>query len=211
MNVIKALYEVSNWLAKVMYLHLLWTGFTLVGLVIFGIAPATTALCAVIHKWYNEDFDVPIFKNFYAVYKSEFKKSNGLGFIVMFTALFLYVDLQISEQFIQSFFIHAIILIIGFLSLITAIYLFPVFVRYELPFFTYFKQSFYIAIARPMETLAILVSFVLMYFLFSVVPVLFVFAGSSIIATPMVWFAYRACIQIEDKKTAASSQHAVDH
>ncbi|MCM2677965.1 YesL family protein [Alkalicoccobacillus plakortidis] len=161
---------------------------------------ATTALCSVIHKWYDKDFDIPIYKTFLSAYKTQFKKSNALGFVLVLVALFLYMDLQISQDIIQSFYFHALILIISFLCSITAIYLFPIFVRYNLTFFSYFKQSLFIALARPMETIAILVSFVLLYFVFSFVPVLFVFAGSSLIATPMVWFAYRACLHVEEKK-----------
>lgn len=210
MNIMKALYNIGNWLAKVMYLHFLWVGFTLLGLGIFGFAPATTAVCAVLHKWYDEDYEIPIFKHFFSVYKSQFKQSNGIGLILIAVAIFIYMDLQISQQFIQSFFIHALIMVIGFLCAVTAIYVFPVYVRYELPFFTYFKQAFLIALARPIETMAILVSFVLLYFLFSLVPVLLMFTGSSIIATPMVWFAYRACIQIEEKKSDLEHKQTVN-
>lgn len=200
MNIMKVLYECSNWLAKVMYLHILWVVFTLAGLVVFGITPATMALCSVVHKWYDKDFDLPIFKHFYAAYKAQFKKSNILGLLLMGVGLFLYIDLKISEELIQSFYLHAVILFICFVYLITIIYMFTIFVRYELPLLTYFKQSLFIALARPMETIAIMLSLFILYFLFSFVPVLFIFAGSSIVFTPLVWFSYRACLLVEEKK-----------
>lgn len=199
MHFFKLFYNMGDWLSKVMYLHLLWVLFTLLGLVIFGIFPATAALCSVIHRWYDKDFDTPIFKHFYAVYKTHFLKSNGLGIILISAGVFLYVDIKISKQLIQSSYLHVLILIITFLYFITVIYFFSVFIRYELKLFNYFKQSFLIAISSPFETLAIIISLFLLYYLFLYLPILLFFAGSAIIATPVVWFSYRACIQIERK------------
>lgn len=199
-GIFKWVYDLGNWLAKVMYLHFIWAIFTILGLVVFGISPATAALFSVIHKWFDEDFDTPIFKNFYSVYRSQFLKSNGLGLIMIGLGIFLYFDMNISKQLIQSFYVHIFLVIIIFLYAITLMYIFLVFVRYELRFFQYFKQSFFIAMARPMETIAIIISLVLLFYLFSFLPVLLFFAGSSIIAYPIAWFAYRACVQIEEKK-----------
>lgn len=210
MNFLKAIYELGNWIAKAMYLHFLWVAFSLLGFIVLGLAPATVALCSVIHKWYEEDFDIPIFKNFYSVYKTQFLKSNGLGLTLVAVALFIYIDLRISQELIQSFYFHALILIISFLCFITAIYLFTVFVRYELTFFSYFKQSLLIALARPMETIAMMLSLVLLYYLYSYLPILLFFAGSAITATPVVWFAYRACVQTEEKKLKIDYENQKD-
>ncbi|ASN04170.1 YesL family protein [Virgibacillus necropolis] len=199
-GIFKWFYDIGNWLAKVMYLHFLWIIFTLIGLVVFGIAPATTALFSVIHKWFEEDFDIPIFKNFYSVYKTQFIRSNGIGIIMIALGLFLYFDIRVSKQLIQSFYLHIILLVISFLYFITVLYIFPVFARYELKFFFYFKQSFLVALARPIESIAMIISLFLLYYLFSFLPILLIFMGSSIIAYPLAWFAYRACLQIEEKK-----------
>ncbi|WP_408006956.1 YesL family protein [Pseudalkalibacillus sp. A8] len=195
----KWVYDMGNWLAKVMYLHFLWLIFTLLGLGVFGISPATAALFSVIHKWLEEDFDIPIFKNFYSVYKSDFLKSNSLGFILIGLGIFLYVDMNISQQYIKSFYVHLFLLIIIFLYMLTILYFFPVFVRYELKFFLYFKQSFYVALARPLETVAMIICLFLLFYLFRFLPILLFFAGSSIIAYPLAWFAFRAFVQIEGK------------
>ncbi|MFC0470522.1 YesL family protein [Halalkalibacter kiskunsagensis] len=205
-GIFKWLYDLGNWLAKIMYLHFLWIAFTLVGLVVFGISPATAALVSVIHKWFDEDLNIPIFKNFYSVYKKQFMKSNGLGAILIGFGLFLYGDYQISQQFIQSFYFHAFLLIISFLYLITFLYFFTIFARYELKFFYYFIQSFLIAIARPFETIAMIISLFLLSFLFNVLPILFLFMGTSLIFYPLVWFSYRACLGAEEKKDKLSNE-----
>ncbi|GAA0430439.1 MAG: YesL family protein [Bacillota bacterium] len=194
------IYDFGNWLYKVMYLHILWVAFTLLGLIVFGVSPATTALYTVMHKWYEKDFDIPIFKNFYAVYKQHFKTSNAFGILFMSIGAFMYIDIAISKNYIQSFYFHALLLFIGSLYVIMLLYFYPVFVRYNLKFHQYIKQSFLIALARPLETIAMIISIILLLYVFYFLPILLVFAGSSIIATPIMWFAHQACLQIENKQ-----------
>ncbi len=188
-----------------MYLHLLWVLFTVLGLVVFGFMPATTAMFSVIRKWVEEDLDIPIFQNFYKTYKTHFLKSNIIGVIIIGIGLFLYFDIKISKQAIQSMPLHSILLLLSFFYFIMLLYLFPVFVRYNLKSVLYFKQSFFLALARPLETIAMIISLVILYYLFSFLPVLLVFAGAPLIAYPLMWFAYRAFMQIEKKKLTHKS------
>ncbi|MEK4714697.1 YesL family protein [Sporosarcina sp. FSL K6-5500] len=148
-GIFKAIFEIGKWLSKMMYLHLLWVIFSLMGLVVFGVMPATTAMFTVIRKWMEDDNDIPVFQTFLASYKTHFLKSNALGTFLVAIGIFLYIDMKISKQLVQSFYLHIILLIIGFLYLITLLYFFPVFVRYKLKYSQNFKQSFYIALARP--------------------------------------------------------------
>ncbi|PAV31221.1 hypothetical protein CIL05_00760 [Virgibacillus profundi] len=201
-GIFKWIYDLGNWLAKVMYLHILWVLFTVLGLGIFGISPATAALFSVMHKWFDDDFDIPIFKNFFTAYKTQFVKANGLGLILIALGVFLYFDMNVSKQVIETAYIHFLLLIVIFLYIVTVMYFFLVFARYELKFFQYFKQSFFIAFARPMETIAMIICLVLLYYLLSFLPVLIFFMGSSIVAFPISWFAYGACLQIEEKRAS---------
>ncbi|ASK62209.1 hypothetical protein CFK37_08565 [Virgibacillus phasianinus] len=197
---LKWFFDIGNWLAKVMYIHILWVLFTLMGLVVFGFMPATAALFTVIHKGFDGKSDPAIFKTFYETFKTQFLKANALGLLLLGLCAFLYVDMNISKQVIQSFFVHMFLLIVCFLYFITVLYFFPVFARYKLSYFLYFKQSFFIAFARPFETIAMIICLVLLFYLFTYLPVLLFFAGSSLIAYPLAWFAYRACVQIEERK-----------
>ncbi|MGE8081272.1 YesL family protein [Peribacillus loiseleuriae] len=199
-GIFKWVYDLGNWLAKVMYLHFLWVIFTILGLGVFGISPATAALFSVIHEWFDRDFDIPIFRKFYAVYKTQFLKSNKLGIILIGLGVFFYIDMNISKQYIQSFYVHLFLLFIIFLYFLTVLHFFLVFVRYELKFLLYFKQSLFVALARPLETIAMIICLILLFYLFRFLPILLFFAGSSIIAYPLAWFAYRACVQIEEKR-----------
>lgn len=199
-GIFKAIFEIGKWLSKMMYLHLLWVIFSLMGLVVFGVMPATTAMFTVIRKWMEDDNDIPVFQTFLASYKTHFLKSNALGTFLVAIGIFLYIDMKISKQLVQSFYLHIILHIIGFLYLITLLYFFPVFVRYKLKYSQNFKQSFYIALARPFETIAMIISLILLYYLFNFLPILLIFVGSSLIAYSLMWFASQAFKQIEGKK-----------
>lgn len=199
-GIFKWVYEIGNWLAKLMYVHLLWVLFTLLGLVIFGITPATAAMVSVIHKWFDQKEDFPIFKHFFSAYKDQFIKANGVGLLLIAVGAFLYVDIRISQQVIQSNYFHAFLLFICFLYFITLLYFFTIFTRYQLRFLYYFRQSFLIAIARPFETIAMIICLVLLSYVYAYLPVLIILMGSSLTLFPVVWFGYRACVQVEEKK-----------
>ncbi|WP_260843514.1 YesL family protein, partial [Staphylococcus epidermidis] len=74
-----ALYAGCEAVVKIAWLNGLWLLFTLLGGVLFGWAPSTAAMCAVIRKWLMGQKDVPIFPLFLDTYKKEFLKVNAIG------------------------------------------------------------------------------------------------------------------------------------
>lgn len=196
-NIIEGILEIGNWCARLIYLQLLWLVFTIPGLIVFGILPSTAAVFYVIRKWSEEHTDIPIFETFYKGYKEHFIKSNILGFILVGIGLFLYYDFSISKLEIGNAFLHFIILVLGFLYFCMLLFFFPVFVRYEFKLFEYFKQSFKLAIGRPVETFGMIISIVILYYFFHIFPLFFVVAGIPLIAYPPTWFAQRAFSRIE--------------
>ncbi|GIN57226.1 hypothetical protein J8TS2_15450 [Lederbergia ruris] len=197
----KWLYEIGNVLAKLIYLHVLWVLFTCLGLGVFGFFPATTALFSVIHKSIERKTEESVFRTFYSTYKNQFLKANGFGLMITALGLFLYWDISISKQVIQSAFLHVILLVFCFLYFITVLYFYPVFARYQLKGFQYIKQAFFIAISRPFETIAMILCLLILYYVFVFVPVLYVFMGAAMVAYPVMWFAMRAFMGIERKKS----------
>lgn len=193
-------FYMGNWLFKLMYLHVLWAAFTLLGLVLFGLFPATAGVFAVTRKWVEEDPDVPIFRTFIDVYKSTFVQVNGLGYIMLGIGAFLAYDFIISRELVGSFFIHVLLLFFSVLFVLVLCYLFPVFVRYDLRFFLYFKQTFLVVLARPLESIFMIISLIFLYYLLILLPFLFVMAGSSIIAFLLMALAYQAFTKVEERK-----------
>ncbi|MFC4617707.1 YesL family protein [Camelliibacillus cellulosilyticus] len=203
----KWVYAFGDWLSRVFVLHLLWIVFSIAGIGVFGLFPATAAMFAVIRKRILGDRDLPTFKTFMAHFKSDFLKVNAIGYTMAAIGCFLYFDLYITRHGIHSMVLYFLLLILGFFYLITVLYLFPVFVHYELKMSHYLKQSFLIAIIRPFETIGCLVILLVFYYLFLFFPILLIFLGAPLIAYPIMWLTNHAFegvtrkIQAIDNKT----------
>src|SRR5699024_5607289 len=89
-NIRDGLYRILEWIMVLAWLNFLWVIFTLLGLVIFGWAPATVSLLSVLRKIHREeDLRLPKFKEFYHPYKENFMKANGVGIVLIITTFVL--------------------------------------------------------------------------------------------------------------------------
>jgi len=197
----KLFYDIGNWMFKLMHLQLLWAVFSILGLIVFGIFPATAGVFAVTRKWVENDVDIPIFKTFITSYKDSFAKVNGVGFIMLLIGLFLGYDYIISKNMLNLFFLHMVLITIIFVYALTLCYLFPTFVHYELKSLQYIKQSFLIMVASPLENIGIILCLVILYYLYALLPVSFVLLGITIAAYPLMRIAYSAFNKVQQKKS----------
>ncbi|SFM08685.1 Uncharacterized membrane protein YesL [Gracilibacillus orientalis] len=176
----------GNWILKLLILNILWFMFTLLGLVIFGLFPATVALFAVIRKLVmQKDDDVPIFQLFWSTYKSDFVKSNCLGIVVLIIGTILFADIYILKQLDpgimnQFLLIIVFLLIVVYMALFT--YIFPVFVHYDTNILGYFKYTIILIIGRPFHTIFMMVSIVALMYVLRWMPGLIPVCGFSIFA-----------------------------
>ncbi|GHH97878.1 YesL family protein [Neobacillus kokaensis] len=198
----KVLYGVGDLLAKAMYLHFLWVVFTLAGLIIFGVMPATVSVFTVIRKWLMKENDVSIFGTFLDSYKSYFVETNLIGLFYFLIGLFLYFDLHILNTELDVTILRVFTSVAGFLYILMGLFLLPVYVHLNLSKLNYMKQSLLMVFARPFEALFMLISLVVLYYLFLYLPVLLFFTGSTIAAFPVMWIGMRTFNKIQMKQTA---------
>ncbi|MEK3889544.1 YesL family protein [Bacillus sp. FSL K6-3431] len=188
------LYRACDWIMKLAILNLLWISFSLLGLVLFGIFPATAAMFAVVRKWAMGEMDVSIFKTFWQSYKKEFLKSNQLGFIITLCSIILYIDfhfLQITtNSVIKMLFIPFWIVVLIFIC--TLFYVFPMFVHYNIKIRDVLKNSFFVMIMNPVRTLIMLASSGGLLFLLTFAPPLMMVCSGNVIALAIMKPAYNA-------------------
>lgn len=200
---LNAVTNIGTWIANFFYLQLFWILYSVKGLLVLGIFPATFAAVQVIYKWFeNMEFDFSIHETFKASYNEGFKRANIVGYISLLVVAILYVDLRISNVFIQSIFLHTMLLFFSFAVLSVGLYLFTVMSRYEYSVKHIFKQSFFVALATPINTLAAGVALILAVALLSNFLFLAVFFGVPIILMPIVWFTYSGILAAESKKAS---------
>ena len=195
----------TNRMIELIYINLLWILFTILGLVIFGLFPATVAMFTIIRKRIIEDDSSKIFQTFWQTYRKEFIKTNGFALIFYSVTYFLYYDflfLQMNEGKLQ--FLYPVLILIFLSSFMCLLFFFPVYVHFDLKFFQYFKQSFLIALTSPIEIIGMALCGVGIYVVVSIFPGMIPLFPGSIYALLSITLSFRAFTRIANRKTAIS-------
>jgi uncharacterized membrane protein YesL len=178
-----------EWISNLVYVNVLWICFTLMGLVVFGLMPATTAMFHITRKWVRGERDFSIFQLFWSTYKSEFFKIQGLGIvyaIIGFFLIFNFTFFSDHQIVIGKFFVIGL-LVIYFLSLL---FLFPVYVHFDMKLLEYLKSTFVISSAHIFQSLVIVCGCTFILVLSSFFPASFFFLSGSLSALWITWIAY---------------------
>lgn len=182
------------------YINILWILFSIVGLGVFGLFPATTAMFAITRKLIIGEKDFKIFPAFWKYFKQDFLKANGFGIFILITIYLLYFDFKFVEQSNNFQFLIPILLFILISFIVTLIFLFPVYSHFKLRFFQYIKQSFLIAITSPIELIAIAASALVIYFVMTIFPGAIPLFSGSVFAYISTILSFKAFNKINKKK-----------
>jgi uncharacterized membrane protein YesL len=196
------IHSATDWIAKFAYINLLWIGFTLVGLVVLGLFPATISMFTVIRKWIMGEGDIPIFQTFWATYKSEFLRSNGLGLLIAIVSGLIVLDLVFMKN-LGNGFTNAIqipLYMFMFAVVMTMFYLLPIYVHYELKLIQMIKNSFFMMLINPLENLVMIAGIAAMFFVVKFIPGLGFFFGGSLSAAIIMASGYLAFNKVDKKK-----------
>lgn len=196
------LYTLTEWITRFAYVNILWISFSLLGLVVFGISPATVAMFTIIRKWIMGESDIPVFQTFWKSYKKEFLRSNGVGIVIALSAYIIYIDLNYIQ--LDSIIQIPLYLII-FAIIMTLLYIFPVYVHYNVTFFQLFKNAFFIMMVNPLSSVMMLIGFVALFFVMKFLPALLFFFGGSLSAGIIMSSCYLAFQKIEKKLQKAEA------
>jgi uncharacterized membrane protein YesL len=181
--------------------------FTLSGLVLFGIFPATAAMFAVLRKWTLGDGNGKVLGMFWFFFKREFWKSQILGFLFLLIGFILFMDLKFF--FVHDSFFSKVMLFITInitvVFLIQIVYLFPSFVHFEWKLSQYLKQPLFIGLVNPLFTILMIAGIIVLLFLFGYIPLLIPFFGASGIACYLTWIAQKSFRNVVDKKNKLQS------
>ncbi|MGE6629205.1 YesL family protein [Bacillus sp. NPDC077027] len=184
------MYLFCEWVMRLAYLNVLWIFFTLLGLGVFGVMPATVAMFAVVKKWGDGNIEEPIFKQFAKVYKEEWCKSNGLFGVICMMALILYADVVISATYVHSI-VASLFLSVSIVYISALLYIVPVYLHVKAGFWYMFKFCVVLAFIRPHITFFMLLSavgFVLLGLWHITFALFFCGSGLSLVLTKLIYF-----------------------
>lgn len=198
----KNIYSIAEWIYRLAFVNLLWILFTLLGLVVFGLFPATMSMFSVIRKWVLGEPDPQIFRTFLKHYKRDFFKSNFIGLNVTITGMIIYMYIQYIGATLDSVLIYTHIPLYFFMviTILTFLYLPPVFVHYDVGLFQVLKNSFIIMIMNPIYTIVLVVSVLIVIYVLKYIPGALFFFGGSTVSLTMMRICYRAFQYLENRK-----------
>ncbi len=144
-------YKLGTLIFDMLLLNLIWLIFSLP---IFTIGASTTALFYVCGKKVNSK-DGYLFKDFWKSFKMNFKQSTIVWLIIMLVGFILYIDfksINLMEGLNKYFFV--LLLVVGFETLITIIYIFPVLSKFYIKTSNLIRTSFFMANKHLLTTIS---------------------------------------------------------
>src|SRR5690625_1706242 len=182
------IYNILEWITKFAYVNLLWIIFTLLGGVILGFYPATTAMFAIIRDWLRGRSDLPVLQTLWKYYKLDFLKSNLLGIFLNVLLALIAADIfytTLNEQLTWTY------------SAFFLFFIFPIVSQFDLKVISLIKNAFLIMIINPVYSFLMIVSLVSAYFIMQSVPALFFIFGSTTYAFITTWLSLHAFEEIQ--------------
>ncbi|MGN7312619.1 YesL family protein [Alkalicoccobacillus gibsonii] len=206
------LQKIAEWITRMAYLNLLWLGFTLAGLVLFTIFPATFAMFAVLRKWIMGESDLPVFKTFFSYLKQDFIRANLIGLVLVVIGFVLYVDLQFlltfSGEGVVAYFYYPVLFVTLLVALGT-LFVFPVYVHYELNIRQVFKTAFFLMAVNPLLSILMIVALGTTFYAMLSFPATVIFFGVSIPAYLVMRISY-GIIELARMKQQARDEKAAE-
>ncbi len=163
-------------------LNIMWFAGCALGGVILGWAPSTVALLTVLRNKITKKDYYGVINPFWTTYKKEFKKSNILGSVI--TLFLIIISINKMNFEIQPELVFRVITTMSIIARIIVctigLYMFPLYVYYDMDLKNYFIKSFNILIMRPILVVCIALWTFLVYSIITMVPGLIAIFGVSI-------------------------------
>src|SRR5690625_6991780 len=133
-----------RWVTRLAFVNVLWILFSILGLGVAGIFPATVAGLGITRKWLMCDKEIPIWKAFKTYFNSNFLKANLTGWLLSVIGVVLYLNYHVINQMTGDYLfisIFAFYLVVFFYFLIV-IWFFPLLSHYEANIRQQIKNAF---------------------------------------------------------------------
>jgi uncharacterized membrane protein YesL len=174
--------KITELITEFVMLNVMWFAGCILGGVIFGWAPSTVALLTVIRNKIMKKEYYGVLRSFWTTYKKEFVKSNILGVVCMLFLVIVSInkinfDLQPEGIFTILSVISTIarVLICGII-----LYMFPLYVHYNMDLKEYFIRALNLLVVKPFVTICIILWSFLVYVIIMRIPGLIVVFGVSV-------------------------------
>ncbi|SFJ50027.1 Uncharacterized membrane protein YesL [Halobacillus dabanensis] len=196
-----------NWVTHFALLNLMWVGCTLLGGIVFGIAPSTVALYTVTRKAAMGQTETRLVKTFFKTFRKEFFRANGLALTLTFLGVVCFYDLHFFRQFEGILFeiLSTVALICCLTFIIVLMYILPVYVHYDLKVLQTIKQALFIGFLKPSNLVLMIITGLSTYYFFISFPGFIPIFGFTIFAHLNMWLGLKCFENIEEIKVAGEA------
>lgn len=197
-----SIFNACRWICYFFYLNIMWIACTLLGIVVFGIFPSTVALYTIARRSLMGEEDIPVFREFWRVYRQEFKKSNLYGSIFVIIGIIWWLDMMFVQQ-IEGFLSSALtylLLVIGVLFVMFLLYIFPLYVHYDMKLSNYVKYAIAFGFLHPINLIAMVITVICMVALFLYFQGLIPLFGISILVHLNMGLAFQSFKKMAEKQ-----------
>ncbi|WP_404330145.1 YesL family protein [Mesobacillus maritimus] len=164
-QIVNTLDRIFTWITRLVVINVLWILYTLIGLIVGGIFPATVSVLKIFRKWIMGEDEFSIWGTFKQEYRKEFIKSNVVGWILTMAGVILYLNYLVIKSMGDTnivFLVAFYLLILFYLNLV--IWSFPQLAHYNGKVKHFFKNAIILGFGRFHYTLAIMVYiFIVLY------------------------------------------------
>ncbi|SEO87953.1 Uncharacterized membrane protein YesL [Amphibacillus marinus] len=179
--ILQKLYTLAIWISRLATVNLLWLSFTVLGLGLFGIGPATAAMSAVISRWIDSDISFSIVRVFVSVFRKYFFKTNLIFLSLALIASVLVYNYAFIEANNLPVFYRVVTLAMGVIHLLMSIIIIPLYTNNDVGIVTLFKTSALFVVGYPVNSIIIAVTAAGLIIIQLFMPgLLFFFSGSGI-------------------------------
>ncbi|WP_453991336.1 YesL family protein [Bacillus nitroreducens] len=189
-NIVNSLDRLFTWITRLVVLNLLWIFYTIIGLVVGGIFPATLSVLKIFRKWIIGEEEVPLWSTFRQEYRRDFIKSNIIGWILTLSGMILFMNylvIKSTENISVLIPVAFYILIILYINVL--IWSFPQLAHYNGEIKVFLKNAIILGFGKLHYTIAIIIYlFIVMYISLSF-PGILPFFTVSIGAFGWIWLS----------------------
>lgn len=199
---ITSLDRIAIWITRMVHLNILWILYTLLGLVIGGIFPATIAAFGVVRKWLMDEQDIKVWETFRVIYKQEFLSANGLGWILSVIGVGLFLNFKMIEAFQGQVnpIIPFVFYLIIFLYLLIVVWTFPLKAHYEASVLRTIINALILGLTKVHISIIILIFLFAITYLSLEIPMLILLSLFSLAVLVWFWNALRIFRVIDHNK-----------
>lgn len=175
--------SIFNGISKIFDLLMLSLVWLVLCIPVVTIGPASTALYYTVVKVIRRERSY-VFKEFFRSFKLNFKQGAIVGLIYVVLGVIMFFDIEYAKAMAEEGskmgnFLYIVFVVMGFFTLFTILYIFPLLSRFTVTIKHLFKWAFYISLRQILWTLVLTLIFAatvaLMFFSFYLAPPLFVF------------------------------------